>query len=62
MPAWTVGKTREELEALALLAGFTGCAILGKPHVTQHFMYMQISLAVDYILFTSVHLTKYTIS
>ena len=29
MPAWTVGKTREELEALALLAGFTGCAILG---------------------------------
>ena len=32
MPAWTVGKSRAELEALALLAGFTGCAILGKFH------------------------------
>ena len=32
MPAWTVGKNKAELEALALLAGFTGCAILGKIH------------------------------
>jgi hypothetical protein len=31
-PAWTVGKDAQDLEELAVLAGFTGTAILGEMH------------------------------